>query len=57
MPPNKEMSSYYKRMLLMLKEVESESGSSPILKRHIRAIETEMDPEDVAYVEKKLSEA
>ena len=57
MPSNKEMSSYYKRMLLILKEVEIEAGSSPTLKRHIRAIETEMDAEDVAYVEKKLSEA
>jgi len=51
-----ELRSMQKRTLLMLKEVEQETPSA-LLKRHIRAIETEMEAEDVAYVEKKLKES
>ena len=51
MPTSQELRSYYKRMLCILKEVESENPS-PALKRHIRAIE--MDAENVAYVNEKL---
>ena len=55
MPNYKEMSSTYKRMLTMLKEIEQEAPHPiAILERHIRSIEIEMDAEDVAYVEKKL---
>ena len=50
-----EMRSYYKRVLLMLKEVEAENPS-PTLKKHIRAIKAEMEQEDIAHVEKILAE-
>ncbi|MCL2857641.1 MAG: hypothetical protein FWE19_08005 [Oscillospiraceae bacterium] len=53
MSPHHEMRSYYKRMLCMLKDIERES-SSPTLTRYIRAIEVEMDVEDVAYVNEKM---
>jgi hypothetical protein len=52
---SQELRSYYKRMLCILKEIEVENPS-PTLKKHIRAIEIEMDEEDVAYVEKKIAE-
>ena len=55
MPTSQELRSYYKRMLCILKEVEAENPS-PALKRHIRAIEIEMDAEDVAYVNEKLKQ-
>ena len=55
MPTNMEMRSIYKRMLFMLKEVEAENPS-PMLKKHIIAIETEMDAEDVAYVNEKFKQ-
>ena len=55
MPASQELRSYYKRMLFMFKEVEAEN-SSPLLRRHILAIETEMDAEDVAYVNEKLKQ-
>ena len=55
MPNSKELSSYYKRVLLMLKEVEAET-TSPALKKHIRAIKAEMEQEDIAHVEKILRE-
>ena len=54
MPNSMEMRSYYKRVLLMLKQIEQESDNIAIVKQHILAIETEMDQEDIAHVEKKL---
>ena len=39
----------------MLKEIEAENPS-PALKRHLKAIKIEMEPEDVAYVEKLVNE-
>ena len=56
MPDSKEMSSYYKRVLLMLKEIEQDNSNMELIRRHIRAIQTEMDAEDAAYVEKMLRE-
>jgi len=53
MPSSKELSSYYKRTLLMLKRANEHSPSS-VLRRYILDIETEMDAEDVAYVNEKL---
>ena len=54
MPNSMEMRSYYKRVLLMLKQIEQQSGNLAIVKQHILAIETEMDQEDIVHVEKKL---
>ena len=55
MPTSLELRAMQKRVLLMLMEVQAEN-SSPALRRHIRAIKTEMEAEDVAYVEKMFSE-
>ena len=44
-------SIYYKRMLYMLKDIEQDPGS---LKKHIQAIEVEVEEEDIAHDEKKL---
>ena len=56
MPTGQELRSYYKRMLHMLKEVEAAEDPGLTLKRHIRAIEIEMDAEDVAYVNEKMKQ-
>jgi len=55
MPTSSELRSYYRRMLYMLKEIESETPGE-MVKRHIAAIEVEMDAEDVAYVNEKLKQ-
>ena len=58
MPGNMELRATQKRMLYALKKLEQENEQEVKgLRELIKASEVEMDAEDVAYVEKKLSEA
>jgi len=55
---NDELSSFYKRVLMMLKEIEMEnSAPNAALKKHMRTITAEMKQEDVAVVEKLLQDS
>ena len=56
MPTNLEMKSYQKRMLHQLLMIKSKVEGVPpvILDEYIDAVEIEMEPEDVAYVQKNL---
>ena len=53
-----ELRSQQKRMLYVLKKLERDNSGIAIkgLREQIQAFEVEMEPEDVAYVEKKLAE-
>ena len=46
----------HKRMLAILKEIEADPNNLVLIRKHIRAIMIEMDAEDVAYVEKLMSQ-
>ena len=56
MPTNLELKSYQKRFLHQLLMIKSKTkGETPeILDEYIDLIEIEMEPEDVAYVQKKF---
>ena len=56
MPSSQELRSYYRRMLYMLKDIERESPGKAV-RKHIEAVEVEMDAEDVAYVNEKLKKS
>ena len=53
-----ELRSQQKRMLYTLKKLERDNSTVTVvgLRGQIKALEVEMEAEDVAYVEKKLGE-
>ena len=58
MPTNLELKVYQKRMLHHLLKVQSDLGDVKLtsLEDFINAVKTEMDAEDVSYVEKMVAE-